>query len=296
MEKNDEGPGSASPLPATARIAARLAHNLRNLLMIMGRRIDSIRGELPARSAIEEDLAELDRNLDRAFHLTHQVLEIGHPARRERVVVDLNQLVVEAERMIDRVLENVITPQFQLAATQPHVRADPYELEWILLNLVMNSREAMPTGGRLSLETANNAREVPGGSQSVIRLTVADSGQGPASKVQRTAPPRACVTPAISPPFASATSPSSSKTSAAGWRWISRRVAERPSTWTCLWLSAPAIAKRHRPRDFGAGRLTAPPGTMTAALYAAAGLRHAGRPCSSSNLLTRWTLPRSMRT
>jgi two-component system, cell cycle sensor histidine kinase and response regulator CckA len=190
MEKNDEGPGSASPLPATARIAARLAHNLRNLLMIMGRRIDSIRGELPARSAIEEDLAELDRNLDRAFHLTHQLLEIGHPARRERVVVDLNQLVVEAERMIDRVLENVITPQFQLAATQPHVRADPYELEWILLNLVMNSREAMPTGGRLSLETANHAREVPGGSQSVIRLTVADSGQGPASKTEDRTPSR----------------------------------------------------------------------------------------------------------
>ncbi len=190
MEKNDEGPGSAPPLHAPARAAARVAHNLRNLLTIMGRCIDAIRGQLPARSPIEEDLAELDRSIHRAFHLTQQILSVGHPAPRERHVVDVNQLVIDAERMIDRALENVVTPHYQLAATQPHVRADPYELEWILLNLVMNSLEAMPTGGRLSIETANHDRGAPGGSQAVIRLTVTDTGERPQSETEDHRPSR----------------------------------------------------------------------------------------------------------
>jgi hypothetical protein len=92
MESNDDASGSISPVNTAVRLAVRLAHNLRNLLMIMGRCIDSIRGHVPVQSPLENDLAELDRSVDRAFHLTHQLLAIGHPAPRERVVVDVNQL------------------------------------------------------------------------------------------------------------------------------------------------------------------------------------------------------------
>ena len=114
MESNDDASGSISPLNATVEVAVRQAHNLRHLLMIMGHCIDSIRAEISSRSPIENDLAELDRRIDRAFHLTHQLLAIGHPAPRERVVVDVNQLVADAEGMIARALQREITLEYRL--------------------------------------------------------------------------------------------------------------------------------------------------------------------------------------
>jgi two-component system cell cycle sensor histidine kinase/response regulator CckA len=177
MESNDDK--LASPLHATVRVAVRLGHNLRNLLMIMGRCIDSIRGEVPSRSPIERDLAELDRSIDRAFHLTHQLLSIGYPAPRERVVIDINQLVTNAEGMIRRALAENISPRYRLAAERPHVLADPYELEWVLLNLVMNSREAMPQGGQIRIETADHVVTVGDSGHAVVRLTVADTSEKP---------------------------------------------------------------------------------------------------------------------
>ena len=186
MESNDDddASGSISPLHLTVRAAVRLAHNLRNLLMIMGRCIDMIRTELPPNSAVENDLAELDRGIDRAFHLTHQLLALGQPARRERVVVDLNQLVVSAKGMIDRTLEGNITRELRLAASRPHVLADPYELEWILLNLLMNSREAMPNGGQVGIETLDHTRVVDDDRISVVRLTITDTGEVPPSDAE----------------------------------------------------------------------------------------------------------------
>jgi signal transduction histidine kinase len=90
----------------------------------------------------------------------------------------LEQLVTDARGMIDRVLGEGVSAQFRLRATTPHVVADPYELEWVLVNLVMNGREAMPDGGLLSVETADYTRGVAEGGRgrSVVRLTVKDTG------------------------------------------------------------------------------------------------------------------------
>jgi two-component system, cell cycle sensor histidine kinase and response regulator CckA len=182
MESNDDASGSIPPVNAAVRLAVRLAHNLRNLLLIMGRCIDSIRGNVAPQSPIEHDLAELDRSIDRAFHLTHQLLAIGHPAPRERVVVDVNLLVANAVGMIERALERGITTEYRLAAARPHVVADPYELEWVLLNLIMNSREAMPNGGHVTIETVDHTRQMNEGTRAVVRLIVADTGRGAAAE------------------------------------------------------------------------------------------------------------------
>jgi two-component system, cell cycle sensor histidine kinase and response regulator CckA len=190
MESNDDASGSISPLHLTVRAAVRLAHNLRNLLMIMGRCIDEIRAELPSNSPVEKDLTELDRGIDQALHLTGQLLAIGRPTPRERVVVDLNRLVVGAEGMIARALERNITRDIRLTAQRPRVLGDPYELEWILLNLLINSREAMPAGGRVTIETADHNRVEHGNGVPVVRLTVTDASQGPPSEPQDHAPPR----------------------------------------------------------------------------------------------------------
>jgi two-component system, cell cycle sensor histidine kinase and response regulator CckA len=187
MEHNDDASGLISPLHLTINAAVRLAHTLRNLLMIMGRCIDGIRAELPDTSA-EKDLAELDRCIDRSFHLTHQLLALGHPAPRERVVVDLNELLAGTECMIHRALKDNATFTLRLRASRPHVRANPYELEWILLNLLMNSREAMPKRGHVAIHTTDHTRILDGDCVGVVRLTITDDGQAPPSEIEDRAP------------------------------------------------------------------------------------------------------------
>ena len=190
QSNNDDDSGPISPVNAAVRLAARLGHNLRNLLMIMGRCIDSIRGQVPVQSPLESDLAELDRSIDRAFHLTHQLLAIGHPAPRERDVVDVNQLVINAVGMIERALDRGIVVEYRLGARRPDVIADPYELEWVLLNLVINSREAMPNGGRVMIGTVDHVRQVNDAHRAVVRLMVADTGRrGPANGEESPHPP-----------------------------------------------------------------------------------------------------------
>jgi signal transduction histidine kinase len=188
MGSHDDAPGLISPLHLTVCAAVRLAHDLRNLLVTMGRCIDAVRAELPSGSAARSELSELDRGIDRAFSLTRQLFNAAPPTARERVVVDLNQAVINAKGMFDRALESVFTAEFRLAATEPRVLADPYELEWILLNLIMNSREAMPDGGCITIETADHLLATDGRRLPVARLTITDKGQKPPSETEDRVP------------------------------------------------------------------------------------------------------------
>jgi hypothetical protein len=173
MPPDDDSSGSG-PLLDVAAQAVQFAHHLRNLLMIIGRSVDSIRDRMPAKSAIDDDLAELDRSIDRAFHVTDQLIGIAHPDFRERVVVDVNQAVLNAKSMIERAVGGGATPHFQIAATRPHVLVTPYELEWVLLSVVIHCREAMPHGGCLSIGTANRTLRAGDGG-TTVRLTVAET-------------------------------------------------------------------------------------------------------------------------
>jgi signal transduction histidine kinase len=185
VESNDETSGS---IPTVAVQVAQLGHNLQNLLMIMGRCVDSIRGQLPAGSPIEDDLAELDRSIDRTFHVTQQLLAFGRPSSGGPVV-DINQLVRNAEGMIERALKNSITPRYRLTATSPHVMVNPYELEWILLSVIIHFREAMAKGCSLTIETANDSRRTEDRSRAIVRLTLVQTGsEAPGKARDRTLP------------------------------------------------------------------------------------------------------------
>ena len=178
MTSEGSPPVPGPELHAVLAATVRLSHTLRNLLMIMGRCVDSIREAVPPRSPIDDDLGELDRTLDRAFHLTHQLLALGHPATPDRVVVDVNQLAANAEGMIARAVGGGVTVRLLLTATRPNVMADPYELEWLLLNLIMNSRETMTEGSLLTIETADHEQPYEDGRRAFVRVTI--HGAGPA--------------------------------------------------------------------------------------------------------------------
>ena len=93
MGSNDDGSGSISAAAPADRRSSTATAQLNHLLLIMGRCSDEFPAELPQSSRPGTDPGELDRSIDRAFHLTHQFLTLGHPTPRERVVVDLHDLV-----------------------------------------------------------------------------------------------------------------------------------------------------------------------------------------------------------
>src|SRR5205823_1134757 len=102
-----------------------------------------------------ELLQQVVRASERAAALTHQLLAYSRKQILQPKIVDLNELVGHAEKMLQRIIGEDV--QLRVLTTQDlyRVRADPTQLEQVVLNLAANARDAMPTGGKLTIETAN---------------------------------------------------------------------------------------------------------------------------------------------
>jgi signal transduction histidine kinase len=129
---------------------------------------------VPPGPQVDDDLDELDRTISGAFHVTQQLLTLGRAGRGERTIVDVHQVITAAEGTLRRAIGSGVALRFQFEARTPHVLADPYELEWLLLNLVING-EAVPDGGELSIGTFNHAPASHNGAGAFVRLTVSDT-------------------------------------------------------------------------------------------------------------------------
>lgn len=147
----------AQKLEALGRLAGGIAHDFNNLLtVILGRAyllLARLRGDDPAR----RDLELIRTTAERAAALTRQLLAFSRRQALQPVVLDLNAVVGELVPMLRSLLGEDIQLQSRLAPSLGAVRADRAQLEQVILNLVVNARDAMPEGGVLTLET----REVP---------------------------------------------------------------------------------------------------------------------------------------
>ncbi|HUA22192.1 MAG TPA: response regulator [Bryobacteraceae bacterium] len=157
-------------LEAVGRLAGGIAHDFNNLLMIINgysrMLLDTIRPGDPARP----DLEQVVKASERANELTRQLLAFSRRQVVKPALLNLNTLVHDMDRMLRRVLGEDIELLTVLAPELKTVRADPGQLEQVVLNVAVNARDAMPGGGKLTLETAN--RE--GG----VVLSVTDTGIG----------------------------------------------------------------------------------------------------------------------
>jgi len=172
-------------MEAIGSLAGGVAHDFNNLLsVILSFNAFSLE-TAPAGSELHGDLLEVKRAAERATVLTRQLLAFSRRQVLEPVRLDLNEVVLGVERMLRRILGEDLELAHVLASDLGPVRADRGQMEQVLLNLAVNARDAMPDGGRLTLETSN--REVgPGDAQgpglplpgSWVRLTVADTGCG----------------------------------------------------------------------------------------------------------------------
>jgi PAS domain S-box-containing protein len=166
-------------LEAVGRLAGGVAHDFNNLLMVITgyshMLLDAMHPSDPAR----QDLEQVVKASERATDLTRQLLAFSRRQGVRASRVNLNVLVQEMGRMLRRVLGEDIELITKLAPELKAVRADPGQIEQVILNIVVNARDAMPGGGQLVIETANSGR--PG--DDCATVSISDTGIGMDSQV-----------------------------------------------------------------------------------------------------------------
>jgi two-component system cell cycle sensor histidine kinase/response regulator CckA len=177
-------------MDAIGRLAGGVAHDFNNLLTVILSHIDFLAPRHAPSTETGQELAGIENAAQRAAALTGQLLLFSRRKRAEAGIVDLNAVVVDVRKLLDRVIGEQVKVK---VATQPglwKVRADADQLAQVLLNLMVNARDAMPEGGEVSIETSNceieekqalHAGELLPGQH--VRLSVGDQGTGMAPEV-----------------------------------------------------------------------------------------------------------------
>ncbi len=160
----------AQKMEAVGRLAGGVAHDFNNLLTVIMGYGTLLLEQTHQNDSLHEAARAIRTTAERAAALTRQLLAFSRKQLLMPVVLDLNTVVSELEPMLRRVIGEDIRLRTDLAAALGPIKADRNQLEQVLVNLVVNARDAMPTGGRLTIETRN---EPP-----CIVLTVRDTGHG----------------------------------------------------------------------------------------------------------------------
>ena len=175
----------AQRLESVGRLAGGVAHDFNNLLTVINSYSDLAIEGLRAGDPLRDDLQEIRDAGRRAARLTSQLLAFSRRQVLEPEVLDLNEVVTGLERMLRRVIGEDVDLRFVPAEGIAHTRADRGQLEQVLMNLVVNARDAMPHGGALTLETAEveldaeYARRRPGVTAGAyVMMAVSDTGEG----------------------------------------------------------------------------------------------------------------------
>jgi len=145
----------AQKMEAVGRLAGGVAHDFNNILTAIRTAAEFLLVDLDGEDPRQRDAAEIRDAADRGAGLTRQLLAFSRQQVLQPRVVDLNKVVTAIEPMVRRLVEENIGLVTRLAVGLDRVQADPNQLEQVLLNLVVNARDAMPDGGTLLIETSN---------------------------------------------------------------------------------------------------------------------------------------------
>lgn len=169
-------------MEAVGQLAGGIAHDFNNLLTTIIGYADIHLAQTKEDAALHEDLAEIKKAGERAASLTRQLLAFSRKQLLQPEVLDLNSVVSEVEKLLRRLIGENIRLETRLDPALAPIQADRGQIEQVILNLAVNSRDAMPAGGRLTLATANCSGQAalaagapPG---DYVLLSVSDTGIG----------------------------------------------------------------------------------------------------------------------
>jgi PAS domain S-box-containing protein len=169
-------------IEALGRLAGGVAHDFNNILSVILGHTSFALEALGAQDPVREDLVEVEKAGRRAAALTSQLLAFGRRQVLQPRPVDLNLVVVELEKMLRRLIGEDILLVKSLASDLWPTLADPAQVEQVIMNLVINARDAMPGGGQLTITTGNlepGLLSGPGsGAGDYVELAVTDTGVG----------------------------------------------------------------------------------------------------------------------
>jgi PAS domain S-box-containing protein len=175
----------AQKMEAVGRLAGGVAHDFNNLLTVITGRSQLLLLKLPPESPLRRDVELVEETAHRASALTRQLLAFSRKQMVQPRVVDLNEVVRSMDTMLSRLIGEDISLATLLDPAAGCVRADPAQLEQMIVNLAVNARDAMPLGGRLTLETSFIRLDESLARQHVglqagphVRLVVRDTGIG----------------------------------------------------------------------------------------------------------------------
>ena len=172
-------------MDAIGRLAGGVAHDFNNLLMVIGAYAELMQDSLAVEHPLRRNVLEILTASRRAADLTRQLLAFGRKQVQALQLLDLNRIIQQIGRMLPRLIGEDIQLEFLPGENLGTIRADPVQIEQVVMNLAANARDAMPDGGKLTIETAaviaddmyvQNHSVVPKGDY--VLLAVTDSGQG----------------------------------------------------------------------------------------------------------------------
>jgi two-component system cell cycle sensor histidine kinase/response regulator CckA len=175
----------AQKMEAVGRLAGGVAHDFNNLLTAIIGYSDLLLLQAEGSSRLRSNIEEIRKAGKRAAKLTSQLLAFSRKQVLQPKVIDLNEIVTDLSKMLQRLIGEDVELVCITKADLGQVKADPGQIEQILINLAVNARDAMPEGGKITMETGNvvldeeytrhHAKVSPG---SYVMMAVSDSGHG----------------------------------------------------------------------------------------------------------------------
>ena len=183
LRQRDEQLRQTQRAEILGRLAGGISHDFGNLLMVITGGSRRILDRLPAGSPLREEAEAIRDASERAASMVRQLLAFSRPQNDARVVLDLNVVVAEAEQLLRRLLGEHIELTTLCSRDLWRVKAERSQVEQVLLNLAVNARDAMRSGGRLTIETKNLSSDAVAGyhigrTGPSVAVCVTDTGIG----------------------------------------------------------------------------------------------------------------------
>ena len=191
LQESEKQLRQAQKMEAVGRLAGGLAHDFNNMLTVIMGHSQILLSEMGLHHPLRNKIEEIQKAGDRATSLIRQLLTFSRKQPSEPTILNLNRVVADFELMLRRLIGEDIELALRQSAESLYVKADHAQLEQILMNLVINARDAMPKGGRLTIETAPVILDstpmyhlTPLAPGAYVKLSVCDTGCGMSPEIQ----------------------------------------------------------------------------------------------------------------